>query len=152
MLEVKVTNYLKRYGIEVKIDSMQNDGTLSWIVISRGINKYVTELPEENGKPSHHEEVALGAGKPVATEQQFTPSSASSSPTIMPIDQRKWNDILAVGNIDELSFKISKQITRLQRHQGHPRGKTMVQLNGEGCCLCFVVITLTHQNVRSKCG
>ena len=33
---------------------------------------------------------------------------------------RKWNDNLAVGNIDEDSFKISKK-TRLLRHQGHPR-------------------------------
>ena len=52
VLEVKVTNYLERDGIEVKIGSMQNDGSQSWIVISRGIIKYVTELPEENDKPT----------------------------------------------------------------------------------------------------
>ena len=28
---------------------------------------------------------------------------------------------LPLGNIDEKSFKISKQMTRLLRHQGHPR-------------------------------
>ena len=28
----------------------------------------------------------------------------------------------------------------------------MEQFNGAGCCLCFVVITLTHQNGRIKCG
>ena len=66
-LQVKVANYLQRYGIEVKTDSMQNDGIQSWIVISRGTDKYVTELPEKNEKPSHYEEVALGAGKPIAT-------------------------------------------------------------------------------------
>ena len=43
-------------------DSMQNDGTQSWIAISRGINKYVT-LPEENKKPIHSEEVASGTGR-----------------------------------------------------------------------------------------
>ena len=29
---------LERVGIEIKIDSMQNDGFRSWIVISRGVN------------------------------------------------------------------------------------------------------------------
>ena len=36
VLEVKVTNHKERYGMEIKIDSRQNDGTQSWIVISRG--------------------------------------------------------------------------------------------------------------------
>ena len=42
---------------------MQNDGSQSWIVISRGANKYVTELPEANEKLIHYEEVASGSGK-----------------------------------------------------------------------------------------
>ena len=36
--EVKITNYMERVGIEIKIDSMQKDGSPSWTVISRGIN------------------------------------------------------------------------------------------------------------------
>ena len=91
VLEVKVTNHKERYGKEIKIDSKQNDGTQSWTVISRGINKYVTELPEENKKPIHYEEVATGAGQLAAMKQkeQFIPSSSSSSSTIMPINQRR---------------------------------------------------------------
>ena len=119
VLEVKVTNYLERFGIAVEIDSMQNDGTQSWIVISRGIIKYVTELLEENKKPIHFEEVATSAGQLVAMKQKDQSSSSSSS--TMPIKQRKWNDISAVGNIDDKSYKISKKMTRLQRHQGYLR-------------------------------
>ena len=102
-LEVKVTNYLERYGIEVKIDSMQNDGIQSWIVISRGINQYVTELPEESGKSIHNEEVAASTQKPVAKKhkEQFTPSIPSFSTTVMPIDQRKWRDIPSVEHVDK---------------------------------------------------
>ena len=61
--------------------------------------------------------------KSVTTKQQeqFISSSSSSSSTITPIDQRKWNDIPVVGNIDAKSFKISKQMIRMLRHQGHPR-------------------------------
>ena len=69
----------------------------------------------------------------------------------MPIDQRKWNDILAVGNINEEPFKISKKMTRLLRHQGHPREHNGATV-GEGCCLCFVVIALRQKNGRLKCG
>ena len=118
VLEVEVTNFLERYEIEVKIDSMQNDGSQSWIVISRGINRYVTDLPEENEKLIHYEELALGAKKPIATKQQelSIPSSSSSSSTLLPIGQRKWHDIPAVGYIDEESLKISKKMTRLLRH------------------------------------
>ena len=55
------------------------------------------------GKSIHHEEVATNTGKPFATKQleQFTPSLSSSSTTVMAIDHRKWNDILAAGYIDE---------------------------------------------------
>ena len=35
LLEVKVTHQLYQYGIEIKIGSMTNDGSQSWIVISR---------------------------------------------------------------------------------------------------------------------
>ena len=61
MLEVKVTNYLERYGIDVKVNSVQNDGSQPWIFYSKGMNKYVTELPEENQTPIHNEEKAFGA-------------------------------------------------------------------------------------------
>ena len=72
VLEVKVTNCLERYGIETGIDSMQNDGTQSWNVISRGIDQYVTELPEENKKPIHFEEVATNAEQPRRDETERT--------------------------------------------------------------------------------
>ena len=64
--------------------------------------------------------MAFGAEKLSATKQQehFIPSSSSS--TIMPIDQRKWNDILAVGNVNGKSFKILKKMTRILQHPGFP--------------------------------
>ena len=35
-----------RYGTEVHIDSFREDGTGSWVVISRGVNRYVTYISE----------------------------------------------------------------------------------------------------------
>ena len=37
---------------------MQNDGSQSWIVISRGMNRYVTVFAEENGKSIHYASTA----------------------------------------------------------------------------------------------
>ena len=47
---------------------MQKDGTQSWIANNRSVNN----LPEENQQPTHNDEVALGAGKPVATKTRRT--------------------------------------------------------------------------------
>ena len=57
VLEVKVTNHLERYGIEIKIGSMEKDGSQYWIVISRRVRKYVTELLQENKNLVQCEEV-----------------------------------------------------------------------------------------------
>ena len=65
ILEVKVTHHLYQHGIEIKIDSMQKGRSQSWIVISRGMNKYVNELSEENGKSIHVEEVTANTGDPL---------------------------------------------------------------------------------------
>ena len=88
--EVKITNYMERVGIEAKIESMQKDGSQSWSVISRGIDQYVTELPEENEKPTTKKWFPMRRN-PV--QEQFIPSSSSFSTTVLPIGQQIWNDI-----------------------------------------------------------
>ena len=50
VLEVRVTYHLDRHGIEVQVKSLKDDGFLSWIVISRGTNKYMEEMYEEKGE------------------------------------------------------------------------------------------------------
>ena len=99
---------------------MQKDGTQSWIVISRSVKKYVTELLEEHQKPIHCEEVPYRTGQLVAMKQkgQSIPSSSSSSSILLLINQRKWNDMPAVGRIDGNAFTISKLMTRLLREDG----------------------------------
>ena len=102
-MEGKTTYHLYHNGIEITVDSMKNDGCQSWNVFSRGMNKCVDELREENGKSIHYEEVVTGTARSVATKQkeQPTPPLCSFSTTVVPIDQRKWKDILAVEYVDE---------------------------------------------------
>ena len=66
MLEVLVTKHFDRYGFEIKIDSMMNDGTQSWVVISRGVEKYVTEGALDHTQPKHCNERSGGTRKLVA--------------------------------------------------------------------------------------
>ena len=120
--EVKITKQCDRRGIAIKIDSMQKDGTQSWRVFSRRVDKYVTELSEENKKPIHFEEASSSTGQPVAMEQrqQLIPSSSSSSP--LRIQQPKWKDISAVPKVvGDGCRRISKRTIRMLRHEGYPR-------------------------------
>ena len=82
-----MTYHQGRYGIEIRIDSMQNDGSQSWIVISRGLNKYVAEMPEEN----------IDLLDNVQAQHQ-----ASSSPmkAILPFGHRHWRTILVASRAD----------------------------------------------------
>ena len=124
VLQVNVTNYLERYGIEIKTDSMQNDGSQSWIVISRGMNKYVSELPEENGKSIHHEEATTSTGRP--------------------IDQRNWKDIPDMDHVDErsLSFNVSSSRKRWSNGMEHIATCVMSRLQGtpqDGRNMCELI-------------
>ena len=87
---------------------MKNDGSQSWIVISRGMNQHVNELPEESGKSIHNEEVATRTRRPAATKQkeQYTSPLSSLATIVLPIDQRKCKDILAVDYVDQRIFDI----------------------------------------------
>ena len=80
---------------------MQKDGTQSWMVISRSVDKYVTGLSEENKKPIHCEEASSSTEKLVAMEQreQLFPSSSSSS--TLPIKKRKWKDFPSVPKVSD---------------------------------------------------
>ena len=100
---------------------MKNDRSQSWIVISRRLNKYVNELPEENGKSFPYEEAVTVTERPVATKQKepSTPPLPSLSRIVVPIDHRKWKDIPAVDNVDKGSLSsVSKTMTRIRRHRG----------------------------------
>ena len=41
--DAKITLHCGRHGIEVQIDSVSGDGPNSWVVISRCVDRYVTE-------------------------------------------------------------------------------------------------------------
>ena len=85
VLEAKVCYHQGRYGIEIKIESLLRDRTVSWVRIVHGINRYVTRTSEEIPV------ACVGRGVQVAGPR-LTPT-LTLSPVSMPKNERKWIDI-----------------------------------------------------------
>ena len=120
-LEVIVTGHQGRYGIEIRIDSMQNDGCQIWIVISRGMNKYVTEMREEKRRNSN----SVEANSTNSTPLQHQASSLSKKATY-----RSSHDTgsLLLSRVESTGIRTSMLIgcwkpyaERILRHEDHLR-------------------------------
>ena len=92
VLEVAVSSHLGRYGIKMKIVSMQNDGSKSWVVISRGMNKYVTDMPQA--------EEQVDTNPPSSTPAQNSASSSSSMRAAIPVNEMQWITVPVVNPDD----------------------------------------------------
>ena len=118
------TSYLhSKYGVEVRIMSLNIDNTHSWVRISHGSNKFLmnlnnneTEIPEDQ-----LEEYALELSakdfacrsKAKAKPQRREP--AGSSPTIIPVERRNWIDT-EPGKFSLSEYEVSKNVIHLLRH------------------------------------
>ena len=103
VLELAITHFHGRCGIEIVIQSLVGDGTCSWVMIVNGINKNVAEMTE-------NQNIALenvpGNLLPKQDQKQ-TATLATSSTTALPYDQREWIDVKA-GLFDKSCFEVSK--------------------------------------------
>ena len=88
VLDVLVTRHFGHYAIEVKIVSIIEDVTQSWVVISRGLAKYVTELALN--QQILHTELSMNTARSAVTFQALEPPQVSSlvpATAILPINQ-----------------------------------------------------------------
>ena len=118
---VKVTHLSEPFGIEMQVNSVKNDGSLSWIVISSGMNTYVEEILRRErrifslrrgGEWFRHRET----DRDKRANRVHHPVLSQRCP--VPIDQRKWNDIPAVNNVikGSLSWRFSKINAAIERN------------------------------------
>ena len=123
VLEV-ATSYLHgKYGVEIRIVSLNKDNTHSWVRISHGSNKFVmnlnnneTEIPEDQ-----LEEYALKLNakdfacrsKAKAKPQRREP--AGSLPRIVSIERRNWI-VTEPGKYSFSEYEVSKKVTFFLRH------------------------------------
>ena len=133
VLEV-TTSYLQgSYGVEIGIESVNKDNSHSWVRISHGLNKLVTDLSnkeddddEQETSEMQFEDFALktnvfafaSRSKAKATPRRRT--LASSSARTVPIGERTWADVEPLDN-SSIDYPASKQLSTLLRHGHLPR-------------------------------
>ena len=133
VLEV-TTSYLQgKYGVEIRTESVNKDNSHSWVRISHGLNKLVTDLSnkedddnEQETSEMKSEEFALktnvfaftSRSKAKAKPRRRT-SACSSTRTVL-ICERSWTDV-EPGTYSHIAHPVSKRLSTLLRHGDLPR-------------------------------
>ena len=128
VLEVTTCCLQGQYGVEIRIMSLSEDNSHSWVRNFHGLNKLVTILNsnEQETSDMQFEEYALRlnagdfASRSKAKAKPQRRDSASSSTGTFPIGERTWTDVEPV----EYSIsdnEVSKKLIRLLRHGSLPR-------------------------------
>ena len=94
VLRVKTTCYLNVHGIEIQIPSTSGTGSRSWVVISRGPNRYVDELQhnDPDHSPENFELADHRSTEQTYARQPTTHSRFQYNPSehYIPISERNW--------------------------------------------------------------
>ena len=128
VLEVTTCCLQGKYGVEIRIKSMNEDDSHSWVRISHGLNKLVTDLSnkendnnEQETSEMQFEDVALKtnvlacASRSKAKAKPQRRSLASYSTKTIPIGERTWADI-EPEDYSPIAYSVSKQLSTLLRH------------------------------------
>ena len=124
VLEVTTSFQQFKYGIEIRIWSVNQDNSQSWVRISYGTIKYVvdsnqdnTEIPADAAQgdqvPEKSIKVVAARSKAKAKQQQREPVDTT---TTIPMHDRKWIDI-EPSESNLASYDLSKKVISLLRHK-----------------------------------
>ena len=122
VLEVTTSFKNFKYGIEIRIWSVGQDNSQSWVRVSYGTNKNVidsnhnnTEIPANPHEDQTSEtsvKVVAARSKAKAKPQQREPVD---TPTIIPMHERKWIDI-EPSEQTLAAYDLLKKVISLLRH------------------------------------
>ena len=122
VLEVTTSYMYGKHGIEIRIWSVSQDNSHSWVRISYGTVKYVidsnhnnTEIPAdplEDQKSQTSVKVIASRSKAKAKPQKREPVDTAS---IIPMHERKWIDIEPSAPSLK-AYEVSKRVISLLRH------------------------------------
>ena len=123
VLEV-TTSYLQgKYGVEIRIESVNKDNSHSWVRISHGLNKLVTDLSNnkendnnEQETPEMQTEIFAFASRSKAKAKRRRLTSACSARTV-PMRERLWTGTEPGAQIQSGA----KRLHTLLRHGQTPR-------------------------------
>ena len=134
VLEVTTCYLQGKYGVEIRIESVNKDHSHSWVRISHGLNELVTDLSnkehdednEQETSEMQFEDYALKtdvfafAGRSKAKARPRRRTSACSSARTVPIGERTWTEI-EPQDYSSIVNPVSKKLTTLLRHGSLPR-------------------------------
>ena len=123
VLEVTTSFQHFKYGIEIRIESVNKDSCHSWVRISDGTVKYVIDsIEEENSEipaDPQEEQVPHTSIKVIAARSKAKakpqPRELAGMTATIPIHQRRWIDI-EPSKQDLDSCDLSKKVINLLRH------------------------------------
>ena len=121
ILDVTTSFQHFKFGVDVRIQSMKEDNSHSWVRISYGTIRYVNNYIKYNTQSlaSPREEEAVPASSEVIAARSKAKAKPqpreSSGTTTIPLSERIWIDIVpSTQDLD--SHNLSKKVTNLLRH------------------------------------
>ena len=121
VLEV-TTSYLQgKHGVEIRIESVNKDNFHSWVRISHGLNKLVTDLIDREYDDNEQEtsttktDVFAFASRSKVKAKPRRPTSAFSSTRTVPIRESVWTDIEPRAQSNQ-AYPVAKRLNTLLRH------------------------------------
>ena len=120
ILEVTTSFQHFKFGGEVRIQSMKEDNSHSWVRISYGTIRYVNNyIKYTQSLASPQEEEAVPASSEVIAARSKAKAKPqpreSSGTTTISLSERVWIDIVP-SRQDHDSYKLSKKVINLLRH------------------------------------
>ena len=121
VLEVTTSFQHFKYGIEIRIESVNKDNSQPWVRISYGTVKYVNVYfnydTENLADPQEEEDVPTSSGVVVArSKAKAKPQPREfTGTTTIPLSERTWIDI-EPSKPDLESYNLSKKAINLLRH------------------------------------
>ena len=98
VLEVTTSNLEGKYGVEIRIESVNKDSSHSWVRISHGLDKLVTDLIEKEDDDNEQE----------TNEMQFEEFALKTNVLAFASRSMKQNreDVLLPAHLQELSLSV----------------------------------------------
>ena len=119
--------------VTIGIESVNKDNSDSWVRISHGLNKLVTDLIDKEYDHNEQEtsetktevfalktDVFAFASRSKAEAKPRRPTSACSSTRTVPIRERTWTDIEPGAQFNQ-AYPVAKRLNTLLRHGQLPR-------------------------------
>ena len=122
VLDVTTSCRYGKHGIEIRIWSVGQGNSQSWVRISYGTNKYVIDSNHNNTEAladPHEEQASQTSVKVIATRSKAKAKEQKRElvdvPSIIPMHERKWIDI-EPSEPSLAAYEVSKKVISLLQH------------------------------------